>query len=248
MRAVISDFSEVGEGAIVGEMGLVKNGQKVPAGKVAVGVPVRVIADVDERHRDMTVWAKDLYVDLAARYSSGAMTELPSAAEARGLPELVPIGVIHTPLASTQAAPVQGRLRSDLEGEILLDAAYGEGLADLDGFSHLLLLYFFHQAASCKLKVTPYLDSTARGLFATRAPSRPNPIGVTVVRLLAIEGCRLRVAGVDMLDGTPLLDIKPYVPAFDAVAEARCGWLEVRLQEIERGERDAVADDRFGRK
>jgi tRNA (adenine37-N6)-methyltransferase len=161
------------------------------------------------------------------------------------LQPLVPIGVINTPLTSTQAAPVQGRLRSDLEGEILLDDAFAEGLADLDGFSHLMLLYVFHQAGSCKLKVTPYLDSTPRGLFATRAPSRPNPIGVTVVRLLAIEGCRLRVSGVDMLDGTPLLDIKPYVPAFDAVAEARCGWLEPRLKEIERGEREPVADDRF---
>jgi len=246
MRAVVSDFSEVGEGAIVGEMGLCRNGQKIPAGKVAVGVPVRVIGDVSGHHRDMAVWAKDLYVDLAARYVSGSLVELSPAGAAR-LPELVSIGVIHTSLTA-QAAPVQGRLRADLEGEILLDAAYVEGLADLDGFTHLLLLYLFHQAGSCKLKVTPYLDSTTRGLFATRAPSRPNPIGLTVVRLLAIEGGRLRVAGVDMLDGTPLLDIKPYVPAFDAVAEARCGWLEPRLQEVAGGEREPVADGRFLRK
>jgi tRNA (adenine37-N6)-methyltransferase len=244
MRAVVSDFSEVGEGAIVGEMGLVKNGQKVPAGKVAVGVPVRVIADVDERHRDMTVWAKALYVALAERYSGGALVELPAAGRA-GLPALVPIGVLHTPLTSAQGAPAQGRLRGDLEGEILLDAAYAEGLADLDGFSHLILLYLFHEAGGFKLRVTPYLDTTPRGLFATRAPSRPNPIGLTVVRLLGVEGSRLRVAGVDMLDATPLLDIKPYVPAFDAVAEASCGWLEPRLREVERGERDPVADGRF---
>ncbi len=249
MRAVVSDFSEVGERALIGEAGLVKNGQKVPADKVAVGVPVRVIGDIDDRHRDMTVWAKALYVDLAARYSGGAMVQLPDANAGRAaLPPLVPIGVIRTPLSSSNTAPVQGRLRSDLEGEIVVDSAYAKGLADIEGFSHLVILYLFHKAGPSKLQVTPYLDSTLRGLFATRAPSRPNPIGMTVVRLLGIEGSRLRVAGVDMLEGTPVLDIKPYVPAFDAVPDARCGWLEPRLQEIERGEREPVADDRFGGK
>jgi tRNA-Thr(GGU) m(6)t(6)A37 methyltransferase TsaA len=107
-----------------------------------------------------------------------------------------------------------------------LDPAYEEGLADLDGFSHVILLFGLHRSTGYQLTVTPRLDPAPRGLFATRSPRRPNPIGMTVVRLLAVEGCRLRVQGVDMLDGTPLLDIKPYVSRFDGPSGARAGWLE----------------------
>lgn len=244
MRAVVSDFSEVGEGAIIGEMGLVKNGQKVPAGKVAVGVPVRVVGDVDERHRDMTHWAKDLYVSLSERYGAGAMELVSETPDVH--PRLVSIGVIRTPYAEPKGTPVQGGLAPEVEGEVVVDPAYVRGLEGLDGFSHVILLYQFDRSKSFELTVVPYLGKEPRGLFATRAPRRPNPIGLTVVELIAVEGNRLRVRGVDMLDGTPLLDIKPYVREFDVRLEVRSGWLEPRLESL-RGEAP-TADDRFHRK
>lgn len=226
MRAVISDFSEVGAGAIVGEMGLVKNSQKVPAGKVAVGAPVKVVGEVGERHRPMAKWAKDLYVGLARRYSEGAMVELADHPGDEALPPLKPIGSISTPYSSRSEAPRQGSHAPDTEGEIHLDPAYAEGLSDLDGFSHLVVLFHFHRADRARMKVTPPSSGVERGLFATRAPCRPNPIGMTVVRLLAVEGTTLRVAGVDMLDGTPLLDLKPYVPALVPDGPVEAGWIK----------------------
>jgi tRNA-Thr(GGU) m(6)t(6)A37 methyltransferase TsaA len=245
MRAVISDFSEVGAGAIVGEMSLVKNKQQVPPRKVAVGVPARVVGDVDERHRDMAHWAKDLYVALAGRYAAGGLVELEGAPAAEQAPAgPVVIGVIHTPFRQPGGTPVQGALGGDVEGEVLVDPIYREGLADLDGFSHIVLLYAFHRSSGYRLTVTPYLDTKPRGLFATRAPRRPSAIGMTVVRLIEVSECRLRVGGVDMLDGTPLLDIKPHVPAFDSPSGCRVGWLEGRLQQREGGA-GPVADERF---
>lgn len=101
-----------------------------------------------------------------------------------------------------------------------------EGLKDLEGFSHLILLYHFHRARDCKLVVTPFLDSRPRGVFSTRAPTRPNAIGLSVVRLVEMEGCRIHVENIDILDGTPLLDIKPYVPEFDEQVAVRVGWME----------------------
>jgi tRNA-Thr(GGU) m(6)t(6)A37 methyltransferase TsaA len=251
MRAVISDFSDVGAGAIVGEMTLVKNNQEIPSRKIAVGVPARVVGDVDQRHHDMTRWAKDLYVDLAERYAAGGLVELQSEPPSRvGLQRLVSVGVIHTPFVQPGGAPVQGALVRDVEGVIQLDPAYQEGLAHLEGFSHIVLIYSFHRCEGYRLTVTPHLDSKPRGLFATRAPRRPNPIGMTVVRILEVTGCRLRIAGVDMLDGTPLLDIKPYVPAIDCVDGALAGWLKPDLSEPERkggppaGERSESPNDR----
>jgi tRNA-Thr(GGU) m(6)t(6)A37 methyltransferase TsaA len=118
---------------------------------------------------------------------------------------------------------------------------YAPGLKDLQGFSHIILLYHLHRAQRYTLAVTPFLDTQQRGLFATRAPKRPNPIGLSVVKLVRVEGCLLHVENVDMLDGTPLLDIKPYVPEFDHQPEVRIGWLE--------NARDRMAgrrsDDRF---
>ncbi len=265
MRAVISDYSVVGAGAIVGELALVKNGQQIPAGKVAVGLPAKVIGDVDERHRPMTHWAKELYVALAGRYNAGAMVELPppsaapdllsppdhdqapppsSDAAHASLAPMAPIGTIHTPFRQSSGTPIQGGLSRDAEGEIRLLPAYEPGLTDLKEFSHIIVLYAFHKSAGFKLMVTPFLDTQKRGLFATRAPRRPNPIGMTVVRLLEVDGYTLRVRGVDMLDGTPLLDIKPYVPLFDQRQETRVGWLEPHLKTLEHGPQP-TADDRF---
>jgi len=154
-----------------------------------------------------------------------------------------PIGVVHTPFHRPEGTPVQPVFAGGAEGEVHVDPEYAEGLADLDGFSHVVLLFAFHRAEGFALRVKPYLDDRPRGLFATRAPRRPNPIGMSVVRLLAVEGCVLRVAGVDMLDGTPLLDIKPYVPAFDHHQVERFGWLERTSQHAQQ----AVSDERFAK-
>jgi tRNA-Thr(GGU) m(6)t(6)A37 methyltransferase TsaA len=244
MRATVSDFSVVEEGALIGEMGLVKQHQVVPAGKVAVGIPVRVVGDVTEKNRDMTVWAKELYVDLAHRYPSG-LREIPDEQRADEF-VLRPIGVVHTPFERPEEAPIQGTLAPDTEGVVEVKAQFEAGLADVEGFSHVVLLYAFHRSQGYRLRVTPYLDDEERGLFATRAPRRPNPLGLTVVELVRVDGRRLHVKGVDMLDGTPLLDIKPHVGAFDEPKAASVGWLAPRLEAIRKGDlRDPTADGRF---
>ena len=122
--------------------------------------------------------------------------------------------------------PIQPTGARGIQGRIELRPEYSTGLKDLEGFSHLLVLYHFHRVTGYQLQVTPFLDSEERGLFATRAPRRPNPIGLSVVRLMKIEGATLYLENVDVLDGTPVLDIKPYIPEFDSPDEARAGWLE----------------------
>jgi tRNA-Thr(GGU) m(6)t(6)A37 methyltransferase TsaA len=138
-----------------------------------------------------------------------------------------PIGVIHTPFLDKASTPIQS-IRSTARGSVEVDPAYAEGLQDLEGFSHIILLYVFHQSAAFSLRVKPFLDDQLRGLFATRYPARPNPIGLSVVRLLTRTGNSLEIEGVDTLDGTPLLDIKPYVPEFDVRTNTSTGWYEIR--------------------
>lgn len=152
-----------------------------------------------------------------------------------------PIGIIQSPFKELEGMPIQPAGAEDVEGRILLDEAYLEGLSDLGGFSHIILLYWFHRSKGYSLKVKPFLDDEFRGLFATRAPRRPNPIGLSVVRLLKIEQNVLYIRGVDVVDGTPLLDIKPYVPTFDAVEALSTGWLEKNAQKSE----TIRSDDRF---
>lgn len=152
-----------------------------------------------------------------------------------------PIGVIYTPFDRPQGMPIQAAYAPDVRGTVELDPAYAAGLKDLDGFSHIILLYHFHRSTGYALRVRPYLDDEERGLFAVRAPRRPNPIGLSVVELERIEGNVLYVRGVDMLDGTPLLDIKPFVPAFDSPVATRIGWLAGRVEEG----RQVRADGRF---
>ena len=137
------------------------------------------------------------------------------------------IGVLQTPHSRPESMPIQPAGARGLRGEAILAPQYAEGLLHLEGFSHVILLYVFHQVGPCKLQVTPFLDTQAHGVFATRAPCRPNPIGLSVVRLLGVEGCRLLLEDVDMLDGSPLLDVKPFVPSFDVPDDAavRIGWL-----------------------
>jgi tRNA (adenine37-N6)-methyltransferase len=152
-----------------------------------------------------------------------------------------PIGVIHTPYREPAGTPVQTTSFVGSAGHVEIDPAFSAGLRDLDGFSHLILLYHLHRVGVMRLTVTPFLDDREHGVFSTRSPARPNPIGLSVVRLVGIEGTRLDIEDVDMIDGTPLLDLKPYVPAFDARDDVRVGWYADRLDHVE----GARADDRF---
>ena len=137
-----------------------------------------------------------------------------------------PIGTITTPFETLEGMPIQPSGAREVKGTILLEKEYEDGLQDLDGFSHIILLYHLHQSQGYDLTVKPFLDKEKRGLFSTRAPRRPNPIGLSVVRLLTVEGCHLHIQGIDVLNNTPLIDIKPYVPAFEAGEDVRTGWLE----------------------
>jgi tRNA-Thr(GGU) m(6)t(6)A37 methyltransferase TsaA len=155
--------------------------------------------------------------------------------------EFNPIGVIHSPFTTPQGTPIQPAGALGVAGTVDVKPEYLPGLQDLAGFSHVHLLYYFHLAKPYALKVTPYMDEVERGVFATRAPARPNAIGISVVRLVAIENTRLRVEDIDVLDGTPLLDIKPYVPAFDARPAERIGWMHAVVHKAG----TTRADDRF---
>lgn len=152
-----------------------------------------------------------------------------------------PIGIIHSPFQQATGTPIQPRAAEGVEGAVEVFSEYVAGLKDLEGFERIWLLYWFDRARfeKCALRIKPYLDDTRRGLFATRAPARPNPIGISPVRLLEVRGNLLRVRDVDILDGTPLLDIKPYFPQFDCFKVARSGWLKGST--LER----AKADNRF---
>lgn len=152
-----------------------------------------------------------------------------------------PIGVIRTPFTDIKGMPVQAAAANGVEGWIDLAPELVEGLRDLEEFSHLMLLYHLHRTSAARLTVIPFLDDRPHGIFATRSPVRPNSIGLSTVRLLAIKGTRLHVEGVDMVDGTPLLDIKPYVPAFDDRDHARIGWFSEHLDRLA----NARTDDRF---
>ena len=152
-----------------------------------------------------------------------------------------PIGVIHTSFREPAGTPIQATSFVGSAGHVEIEPALAPGLRDLEAFSHLILLYHFHRVGVVKLTVTPFLDDREHGVFATRAPARPNPIGLSVVRLVGIEGTRLDIEDVDMIDGTPLLDLKPYVPAFDARDDVRVGWYADRLDHVE----GTTADDRF---
>ena len=155
--------------------------------------------------------------------------------------EFTPIGTIRSPFTNPEGMPIQPAGATGVKGSVEVLSAYEDGLQDLDGFSHIILLYQFHRSRGFKLKVVPFMDTVLRGVFATRAPKRPNPIGLSVVRLERIEGRVLHVEGVDILDGTPLLDIKPYVPDFDGQAEVRTGWLEQAKKKAQ----DKRSDGRF---
>ena len=144
-----------------------------------------------------------------------------------------PIGVVHSPHKQPSGTPIQPTAAKNVKGIVEILPEYVEGLKDMKGFSHIILLYHFHLSKGYSLLVKPYMDVVERGVFATRAPRRPNPIGLSVVRLDKIEGNRLHIRDVDIVDGTPLLDIKPYVPQFHLRSgETRIGWLEKRVRKL----------------
>lgn len=143
---------------------------------------------------------------------------------------LNPIGIIHTSFKTRKGTPIQPWFAKGVRGTVVVDKVFTEGLSDLEGFSHIYLIYYFHLSEGYSLKVVPFMDDVERGVFATRAPRRPNQIGFSVVKLISIKENILEIENADMLDGTPLLDIKPYVSAFDHFEGERNGWLEKRLR------------------
>lgn len=152
-----------------------------------------------------------------------------------------PIGVIRSPFQDVEGMPIQPKAALGVRGTVELNPDLVAGLKDLDGFSHIILIYHFHRSTGYTLEVQPFLDDSLRGVFATRAPRRPNAIGLSVVRLIGIAGNMLSVQDVDVLDGTPVLDIKPFVPEFDNRQAERLGWLSDKSQAAD-GKR---ADRRF---
>ncbi len=155
--------------------------------------------------------------------------------------EIKSIGIIHSPHHSIEDMPIQPKGASEVEGYVLIDEKYIDGLQDIEGFSHIYLLYSFHEATRTELLVTPFMDKQRRGVFATRSPLRPNHIGISIVQLKRVEGNKIVVNGIDILDGTPLLDIKPYIEKFDSVKESTSGWLQASDLEI----RKKRSDNRF---
>ncbi len=137
-----------------------------------------------------------------------------------------PIGWIRSPHTEPTATPIQPIYAKDCLGRAEILPEFAEGLTDIEGFSHVYLIYHLHRALAAQLRVKPFLQDIEHGIFATRAPCRPNPIGMSLVRLLRREGNVLHLVGVDILDGTPLIDLKPYSPRFDTVENPRGGWTD----------------------
>ncbi|NQT68151.1 MAG: tRNA (N6-threonylcarbamoyladenosine(37)-N6)-methyltransferase TrmO [Desulfobacteraceae bacterium] len=152
-----------------------------------------------------------------------------------------PIGNIRTPFKKQEGMPIQPSGAKGVRGTIKLNKDYIGGQKDLEGFSHIILIYHFHLSQGYSMHVTPFLDDQPRGVFATRAPRRPNAVGLSVVKLNGVEEDILEIENVDMIDGTPLLDIKPYVPEFDAQTEVKTGW----LAEVKGQAKQVKSDNRF---
>lgn len=156
--------------------------------------------------------------------------------------EYTPIGTIHTDFETAEGMPIQPSVADNAPGVVEFDAVYEPALSDLDGFSHCILLYQFHDSDDdYSTTVKPFLDENERGLFATRAPKRPNNIGLSIVAIDSIDGTELTVSGIDVVDGTPLLDVKPFVPEFDVPDDTESGW----IAKSEDGTGRTRADSRF---
>lgn len=152
-----------------------------------------------------------------------------------------PVGMIRTPFKKLDGMPIQPSGASEVLGTVVINSEYAQGLKDLEGFSHIILIYHFHKSKGFELMVKPFLDDEKRGLFSTRAPRRPNPIGLSIVELVKVEENTLTIKGADILDKTPLIDIKPYVPGFDTKENVRTGWLE----KVQDNAKTVKSDHRF---
>jgi tRNA-Thr(GGU) m(6)t(6)A37 methyltransferase TsaA len=166
------------------------------------------------------------------------MTDAPVPQEIR----YVPVGVVRSAFTRLEGMPLQSVAAQEVSGRIEIRPELAPGLRDLDGFSHVHLITHLHHGAPGGLEVMPFLDDTVRGIFATRSPRHPNPIGLSVVRLDRVEGATLHVTDLDLLDGTPVLDVKPYVPEFDAIAAERTGWLHEAAARVHEVRADARFD------
>ncbi len=155
--------------------------------------------------------------------------------------ELTPIGIIHTPFKTVEKMPIQPSAAKDIIGTIEIFPEYAEGLADLEGFSHIYIIFHLHMVRGHKLKVIPFLDTVERGIFATRSPARPNAVGLSVAELVSVKKNILEIRGVDMLDGSPVIDIKPFVPDFEDYGNIRKGWFEGKTGNASK----ILSDDRF---
>ena len=153
------------------------------------------------------------------------------------------IGRIRSPFHHPEGMPIQSSGAKDVEGTVEVDSKDADGLTDIEHFSHIILIYFFNRSEGFELQVKPFLDDSVHGVFATRAPRRPNPIGISTVELLKRDGNHLLIKGVDVLNGTPLLDIKPYVPEFDVFQVSSVGWLENKQHQA----KSRKSDMRFNR-
>ncbi|PID72635.1 MAG: tRNA (N6-threonylcarbamoyladenosine(37)-N6)-methyltransferase TrmO [Desulfobulbus propionicus] len=151
------------------------------------------------------------------------------------------IGIIHSSIDSPENAPIQPKGAADIVGEAEVYPQFAAGLQDLEGFSHIYLLYHCHKAKRMELVVTPFMDTVERGVFATRSPLRPNHIGLSIVEVIGVKDNIVHIKGVDIIDQTPLLDIKPYIHNFDAVSQSRSGWMVADEAEVSKKR----SDDRF---
>jgi tRNA (adenine37-N6)-methyltransferase len=157
----------------------------------------------------------------------------------RGDIRFVPIGTIHSPWKTGEGIPIQPCCAKGVRGSVTIFSEYGEGTNDLAGFSRIYLIYHLHRSRGFKLEVTPFLDTVPRGVFSTRVPRRPNAIGISIVKLTGVHGCTLDIEDIDIIDGTPLIDIKPYIPEFDCYPGESSGWLK---------DRDAISEARSDRR
>lgn len=152
-----------------------------------------------------------------------------------------PIGYFKSPFTGLEDMPIQPKGGSEIEGMIEVLPEYQQGLVDLDGFSHVIVLNYLHECKDFKMMVKPFLDNTPHGVFATRSPKRPNPIGLSIMKLIKVEEGKVYLKGIDVLDGTPVIDIKPYVADFDLCGADRFGWTEGRTENVD----SHRSDDRF---
>jgi len=152
-----------------------------------------------------------------------------------------PIGAIFSPFEKLEKMPIQPKGAQNTVGKVMINQEYVDGLKDLDGFSHIYLIYEFHEASKTELNITPFMDTEKRGVFSTRSPLRPTKIGISITEIISIDKNIITVKGIDILNATPLLDIKPYIPQFDYVKNVKTGWMQKSEDDVIR----ATSDNRF---